>query len=530
MLCRMLARALLSAGVILMPAFASADLVGAGAVQFETDRLAEGQAALRSRQLERAERAFSEALRANAGSTDALIGLAQTAQLQGRPDKARDWMAKAVAAAPGSPPILQAQSKLLVEQGMGALAEEHYRRAIAANPGNPQFSQDLASLYLEQLKRPAAAVTVLRDLLRRQPELASAYLGLGLALAADGKLDEAGRTLDEAVQRDPVNPFAYHAQGLLALKQGRADAALTAFDKALALRPEFVGALLGRGDALLALGKADGALATYRRAASLAPGSAVPIAKRAQALERLKRPDEAEAAYREAIKLEPTHTLVLNNLAFLLASRKQRLDEALGLAQRATTLDPARADHFDTLGVVLLARGDQAGARKAFERAVAVDPAHAGARQHLARVGAPAEAPAAAGPSAPAASPREIPKEAARSSTDDAARALSTRLEAWRQAWESKDAGRYLSFYGKDFAPPDGRDRGTWEAERRVRLDKKGEIHVQIVAPELRVEGDTAAVSFEQRYRAGALVDTGRKRMAWHREGGEWMIRREGMQ
>ncbi|HMV19234.1 MAG TPA: nuclear transport factor 2 family protein, partial [Rhodocyclaceae bacterium] len=143
---------------------------------------------------------------------------------------------------------------------------------------------------------------------------------------------------------------------------------------------------------------------------------------------------------------------------------------------------------------------------------------------------APAEAPAAAGPSAPAASPREIPKEAARSSTDDAARALSTRLEAWRQAWESKDAGRYLSFYGKDFAPPDGRDRGTWEAERRVRLDKKGEIHVQIVAPELRVEGDTAAVSFEQRYRAGALVDTGRKRMAWHREGGEWMIRREGMQ
>ena len=157
MLCRMLARALLSAGVILMPAFAFADLVGAGAVQFETDRLAEGQAALRSRQLERAERAFSEALRANAGSTDALIGLAQTAQLQGRPDKARDWMAKAVAAAPGSPPILQAQSKLLVEQGMGALAEEHYRRAIAANPGNPQFSQDLASLYLEQLKRPAAA-------------------------------------------------------------------------------------------------------------------------------------------------------------------------------------------------------------------------------------------------------------------------------------------------------------------------------------------------------------------------------------
>ena len=59
MLCRMLARALLSAGVILMPAFAFADLVGAGAVQFETDRLAEGQAALRSRQLERAERAFA---------------------------------------------------------------------------------------------------------------------------------------------------------------------------------------------------------------------------------------------------------------------------------------------------------------------------------------------------------------------------------------------------------------------------------------------------------------------------------------
>ncbi|HNE17673.1 MAG TPA: nuclear transport factor 2 family protein, partial [Rhodocyclaceae bacterium] len=126
--------------------------------------------------------------------------------------------------------------------------------------------------------------------------------------------------------------------------------------------------------------------------------------------------------------------------------------------------------------------------------------------------------------------PREPSKELVRNGADDATKALSARLEAWRQAWESKDAGRYLGFYGKDFVPADGRSRSAWEAERRVRLDKKGEIHVQIVAPELRVEGDTAAVSFEQRYRAGALVDTGRKRMAWHREGGEWMIRREGMQ
>ena len=80
---------------------------------------------------------------------------------------------------------------------------------------------------------------------------------------------------------------------------------------------------------------------------------------------------------------------------------------------------------------------------------------------------------------------------------------VASRLEAWRQAWEAKDASRYLAFYGSNFVPTDKRARSAWEADRRVKLDKKGEIQVSLGTPSYKVEGDVVSVSFEQRYRSG---------------------------
>lgn len=553
---------ILGSGLALFSLAASADLMlGSpasaleGVPRADIDAMGRGRAALRARNFDQAEKAFSEAYRQNPSSVEAMLGMAAVSHAQGKAKLARDWMSSAVAMAPGQPAVLQAQARLLVEQGLPAAAEESYRAAIANRPDDVQLKLDLATLYAESLKKPGQAASLLRDVVRQRPDMVEAHVQLGLALSMEGRTEEAGRVLEEALRREPNNPRVLHARALVLLKQGQADKALELLDRALAQRRDYAAAMVARGDALQALGRSEQALDAYRRAVALVPSSSLPHALMAQTLEHLKRPAEAEKAYREALRVDPDNIRVANNLAVLLASQKTNLDEALRLAKRAADKEPGRGTFFDTLGLVLQARGDTPGARQAFERALSLEPGNAEFRQHLSRVGtvstasvaaapapakavavaAPAPAPVVAAPApAPAAKAAVAAAPAAAApvarpaaAPDDAARVVATRLEAWRVAWESKDAGRYLAFYASSFVPADKRARGAWEADRRGKLDKKGEIRVQVNAPAIKAEGETVSVVFEQRYQSGNYSDVGRKQLEWVREGGEWKIRRE---
>ena len=519
----------------------------------DQEGIVRGQAALRMKHFDQAERAFGEAYELNPRSVEAMLGLAAATQAQGKTRLARDWMSSAVAIAPGQANVLQAQARLLTEQGLLPDAERSYHAAIASHPGIVQLKLDLAALYLDKLGKPGQAVDLLREVVRQHPEMAAAQLGLGMALSADGKLDEASRALEDAARRDPGNPIVHHALGVVCLKQGQAERALTSLDKALSLRKDLASAVLARGDALQMLGRHEQAVEAYRRAATLLPQSVVPHLQRARALERMERFAEAEAAYREGLKIGPSDPRLANNLAYLLANRRLRLDEALSLARQAVARDPKRATYHDTLGVVLQLRGDEAGARQAFERGLALEPGNVTLRQRLAQAAVPVAvktaavpAPTSAAPATPVAAPvpapavaaapavvaaKPVPAPAAKTApaqpAADAGKLVVGRLEAWRQAWEAKDSARYLSFYGSAFVPAGNKPRAAWETDRRAKLGKKGEIKVQLGTPSIKADGEVVLVSFEQRYQSGNYSDVVQKQLEWVREGSDWKIRRE---
>lgn len=520
----------------------------------DQDGIVRGQAALRMKHFDQAERAFGEAYELNPRSVEAMLGLAAATQAQGKTRLARDWMSSAVAIAPGQANVLQAQARLLTEQGLLPDAERSYHAAIASHPGMVQLKLDLAALYLDKLGKPGQAVDLLREVVRQHPEMAAAQLGLGMALSADGKFEEASRSLEDAVRRDPGNAVAHHALGVVSLRQGQAERALVSFDKALSLRKDFANSVLARGDALQMLGRHEQAIEAYQRAARLLPQSVVPHLQRARALERMEKFAEAEAAYREGLKVGPNDPRLANNLAYLLANRRLRLDEALSLAKQAVARDPKRATYHDTLGVVLQLRGDEAGARQAFERGLALEPGNGALRQRLAQSAtpiaiktaavqtpAPAPTPAAAVPPvAPVAAPAAVAAKpavapvakaaapaVAPAAPADAGKLVAGRLEAWRQAWEAKDSARYLAFYGSAFVPAGNKPRAAWETDRRAKLDKKGEIKVVLGAPSFKLEGEVVRVSFEQRYQSGNYSDVVNKLLEWVKDGGDWKIRRE---
>ncbi len=65
----------------------------------------------------------------------------------------------------------------------------------------------------------------------------------------------------------------------------------------------------------------------------------------------------SDAAYTEAIRLDSTNVSAMNNLAYYLALRKERLDEAAQYAARATTLQPNVGTFEDTYAWVLFNQG-----------------------------------------------------------------------------------------------------------------------------------------------------------------------------
>lgn len=111
---------------------------------------------------------------------------------------------------------------------------------------------------------------------------------------------------------------------------------------------------------------------------------------------------------------------------------------------------------------------------------------------------------------------------------EDPAKVIGPLLEAWRQAWETKDVARYLSFYSKDFVPPAKKSLAAWEADRRAKLEKKGDIQVRVLNPFFVLSGNVATVVFDQQYQSSNFSDAGGKRLEWIKEGSEWRIRREG--
>lgn len=150
---------------------------------------------------------------------------------QGKADEARAEAAEAQKIAPADADVLlllgQAQAKGGDLQG----AVEQYRKALRFVPKFPEAYQALAEAYdgLEDRSRAAYARAMavysrgdysqaakdLKGLVRAQPELAEARLGLGMAYERLGKADGAAEEYREALRLDPQLDYARTRLGAL---------------------------------------------------------------------------------------------------------------------------------------------------------------------------------------------------------------------------------------------------------------------------------------------------------------------------
>ena len=148
--------------------------------------------------------------------------------------------------------------------------------------------------------------------LKLEPTLAAAHVARGLALLAQGRLEEAERAYERAMALEPEHYEAHYAFGRVCFQLGRKEEAARMFRRAAALRPSDIFSFLILMGIENGLGQIEKSLATAR----------LLLGRSERELER--HPESGRAAYTAAAALA-----VLGNR-----------DGALRFAARALALEP----------------------------------------------------------------------------------------------------------------------------------------------------------------------------------------------
>lgn len=181
----------------------------------------------------------------------------------------------------------------------------------------------------------------------------AAELGRAEVLDRSGKTDAAVEVLQNLAAQDPDFPGVHVALADLQRRQENYAAAVASYDTAIALTDSAAG-----GNWFL----------HYARGISH---------------ERLKQWDQAEADFRRALELNPDQPQVLNYLGYSLVERKEKLDEALDMIERAVAARPDSGYIVDSLGWVLFRLGRYDEAVEHMERAVELMPVDPVVNDHL---------------------------------------------------------------------------------------------------------------------------------------------------
>jgi putative PEP-CTERM system TPR-repeat lipoprotein len=311
-----------------------------------------------------------EAIKVNASEPRPHLLLIDALILSGDSKAALQAAQEANAALPENRQIQEFLGRAELAAGDHQRAISTFKKLAASQPRNALYQMRLADAYIAA-KDPESAERALRQAAAVQPTLAGPQRGLALLALQANRPQDALTIARDLQKRNPKDATGFVLEGDVEMQRKGWDAAVSAFRAALQRAPA-TETVIKQHNALLAGGKVaeasrvagewikgnpkDAAFVYHMGDLALADGDMV----------------AAEARYRAVLDIQPENALALNNIAWLLA--KQGKSGSVALAERANKLMPERAPLLDTLAFALEAENQLPKAIEAQKRAVALTP------------------------------------------------------------------------------------------------------------------------------------------------------------
>jgi tetratricopeptide (TPR) repeat protein len=258
--------------------------------------------------------------------------------------------------------------------GAGKLTEVAlgYQRTLEQDPRHAPALVGMTLVALAS-RQPEAAVQMASAAVAARPGMCLAWVALGQALKATGRLDPAERAYVEAIRVDGMNELARLGLGELKVSSGRPEEAAVEFELALRRQPGLVAARLGLGNALAVQSRFAEAFDCYEQALALRPR--LPEAEFAAGfvLARLGRMQEAATRYRRALVERPDFAAAWMNLGSLLRDQGREVYAEAALL-RAVELRPDLVAGWINLAMLERERSRPADAEAHLRKAFAMNP------------------------------------------------------------------------------------------------------------------------------------------------------------
>jgi protein O-mannosyl-transferase len=211
--------------------------------------------------------------------------------------------------------------------------------------------------------------TLYRTTIERNPGSWMAHTNLGLALAGEGRFDEAIPHYEAALRVDPGLWVTRNALGSALMSESRTTEAIAQFDAAIRLQPGYADAHFNLGVALRLSGNLPEAAREFARTLELRPGLSEASYYLGLGLVDEGRAEEAVARFRAAVADRPDFPEARFALGTTLAGLGRYAD-ALKQLTEAVRLNPGFAQARYNRGAVLqrLGRNDEGAAEFAEAR------------------------------------------------------------------------------------------------------------------------------------------------------------------
>lgn len=246
---------------------------------------------------------------------------------------------------------------LSVDQKIQLLAE--FRSEFAQN--------DMQNISLELSKK----------LTETHPDVADAFAVHGDILYALGKNNQARLAYEKALEIDPSNFSLWQNTLQLLAESNKVDSLLIVSDNALELFPNQGALYYFNGSAHLQKRNYEEAVAALEMGKRLSTANLGLVAAfnsmLGSAYNGTKQYEKSDRAYDAALEYDPDNYGILNNYAYYLALRKEKLDKAEEMASKAVKNNPENTTFIDTYAWVLFIKEQYKEAKKVMEKALSLE-------------------------------------------------------------------------------------------------------------------------------------------------------------
>jgi len=309
-------------------------------------------------------------------NTSLRLELANLYTKLGRDEDARRIYEEQYSLNPGNRQIQSEMVKIYFRNNEIEKGFSNFARIIGKDSLEYEEKVQLGEMYYNSVSQDNSAIEIVFNIFTKlnkdYPAKWLPYFYLGQIDVANKDKSAAAKKFEEALKYADTTREAYAQIGYTLFNIEKYEEAKEVLRKGLFFAGDDFRMNYFYGLVLQRLGNLPEAVTYYEKSVDLKPDELGILSTLGMAYNTLKRFKESDEIHDRALKLDPENALILNNYAYNLSVRGERLDDALDMARVAVNKEPGNPSYLDTIGWIYFMMKDYKTAKNYIEKAVSL--------------------------------------------------------------------------------------------------------------------------------------------------------------